>query len=373
MLTVIHRDNTTQARSGFLKLPHGKVEIPAFMPVGTNGTVKAILHSALSEIGFNLILGNTYHLYLRPGMDVIERYQSLHRFSSWKGNILTDSGGYQIFSLAQFRKIREEGAEFRSHIDGSLHQLSPESAVDIQCTLNSDIQMQLDVCTAPGISEKEAAQAMELSSRWALRAKRRWMEKEDYRGVLFAIVQGNFFRNLREESAHQLVDMSLPGYAIGGLSVGEEPEVFKEFLHFTAPLLPDNKPKYVMGIGTPDYMLEAIEAGIDLFDCVHPTRAARNGSCFTPDGMLNLRNARFQNDTSPLVENCPCPACRLYSRGYLRHLFTAREILGTLLATHHNLQFVYSLIQNARTAISKGSFSPFKKDFLARFGTQLHE
>ena len=368
MISIHSCDTSCQARTGKLHLAHGELCVPAFMPVGTNGTVKAIHHSALSEIGYELILGNTYHIYLRPGMDVIREYGGLHHFSSWKRSILTDSGGFQVFSLAPFRKITEEGVDFRSHIDGSRHRLTPESAVDIQSMLGSDIQMQLDICTPAGISEKEAVTALELTAKWAKRAKIRRSEKHAaYKGALFGIVQGNFFHSLREESAQQLAELDLPGYAIGGLSVGEEEEVFKEFLHYTAPLLPQDKPKYVMGIGTPNYMLEAIEAGIDLFDCVYPTRAARNGSCFTPNGMLNLKNARFQKDLAPLVDGCPCPACRTYSRGYLRHLFITKEILGPMLLTHHNLQFIHSMMQDARAAISRGEFLRYKNDFLDRF------
>ncbi len=338
------------------------------MPVGTNGTVKAMLHSSLKDIGYRLILGNTYHLYLRPGMDVIKAFGDLHRFSSWDSNILTDSGGFQVFSLAPFRKITSEGVSFRSHIDGSLHHLSPESVVDIQTILGSDIQMQLDVCTAPGISEKEALEASNLTTNWARRAKKQWeLGPDEYTGKLFGIVQGNFYKDLRRRSAEELSELNLPGYAIGGLSVGEESEVFREFLHYTSPLLPDNKPKYVMGIGTPDYMLEAMEAGIDLFDCVYPTRVARNGTCFTHDGMLNLKNARFKSDRNPIDTDCSCLTCRRYARGYLRHLFTAREILGPMLVTQHNLHFLYVMMEKARNAIRLDEFMKFKNDFLQRF------
>ncbi len=374
MISIQNNDAHCQARTGQLRLAHGSVRTPAFMPVGTNGTVKAMLHTALADIGYELILGNTYHLYLRPGVDVLSQYGGLHSFSSWKRNILTDSGGFQVFSLAPFRKISDEGVEFQSHIDGSRHHLTPENVVDIQCVLGSDIQMPLDVCTGVKISEREAMAALELTTKWAKRAKLRWLEKDEpQRGALFGIVQGNFFRLLREESARQLGELDLPGYAIGGLSVGEPPEVFNEFLHHTAPLLPEGKPKYVMGIGTPEYMLEAIEAGIDLFDCVHPTRVARNGTCFTPDGMLNLRNSRFRQDTNPLVDDCPCPACCDYSRAYLRHLFISKEILGPMLVTHHNLQFVYDMINDARKAIGRGEFLHYKKGFLSRFGNMRDE
>lgn len=351
-----------------MHLPHGDVPVPAFMPVGTNGTVKAMLHSSLSEIGYPLILGNTYHLYLRPGLDVIKEFGSLHAFSSWKGNILTDSGGFQVFSLAAMRKITEKGVLFQSHIDGSRHELTPESVVDIQTALGSDIQMQLDVCTPPDIPRAEAVRALELTTAWAARAKQRRAEQIDtYKGFLFGIVQGNFHKDLRRRSAEELSALELPGYAVGGLSVGEEKEVFKDFLHYTAPLLPAGKPRYVMGIGTPDYMLEAVEAGIDIFDCVYPTRVARNGTCFTHQGMLNLKNARFKTDTAPLIENCPCPACTRYSRSYLRHLFAAGEILGPMLVTHHNLQFLYTMMENARQAIVRGEFKEFKEAFLDEF------
>jgi len=361
-------DSNSSARTGILHLPKGDVPIPAFMPVGTNGTVKAIHHKTLHEIGYSLILGNTYHLFLRPGMDVIAKHGGLHRFSSWKGNILTDSGGFQVFSLPSFRKISEEGVVFRSHIDGSQHFLSPESVVDMQIVLGSDIQMQLDVCTAMGINRKKAAEAVDLTTTWAVRAKKRWQEQDaEAKSALFGIVQGNFFKDLRKESATRLSALELPGYAIGGLSVGEDSDTFRDFLHYTTPLLPTDKPRYVMGIGTPEYMLEAIEAGVDIFDCVYPTRVARNGTCFTADGMLNLKNTRFKNDLSPISSECSCPTCTDYSRGYLRHLFATGEILGPILITHHNLLFIYTLMERVRRSIRKGEFSSFKTSFLERF------
>jgi len=368
MISIKATDKDSSARTGLLHLPKGDVPIPAFMPVGTNGTVKAMLHSSLEEIGYKLILGNTYHLYLRPGTDVIGKYGGLHKFSTWKSNILTDSGGFQVFSLSSFRKISDDGVTFQSHIDGSRHHLTPEKVVDIQTLLGSDIQMQLDVCTEPGIDKKEAAKALDLTTQWAKRAGIRRLEQDEgYKGSLFGIVQGNFHKDLREQSAGQLAELDLPGYAIGGLSVGEEPEVFREYLHFTAPLLPDEKPKYVMGIGTPDYMLEAMEAGVDLFDCVYPTRVARNGTCFTREGMLNLKNARFKDDLQPIDSECTCATCSRYSRGYLRHLFAAREILGPMLVTHHNLHFLYIMMEEARASITEGRFMSFKKSFMQRF------
>ena len=368
MITITDKDTDTSARTGLLHLSRADVNIPAFMPVGTNGTVKAMFHKSLKDIGYNLILGNTYHLYLRPGMEVINNYGGLHNFSSWDGNILTDSGGFQVFSLSSLRKITNEGINFRSHIDGSRHFFTPEKVVDIQSSLGSDIQMQLDVCTEPGISKQEALKALELTSAWAERAKKRRSEKSrDYKGVLFGIVQGNFYKDLRKLSAQQLIDLDLPGYAIGGLSVGEEPEVFNEFLHYTAELLPEDKPRYVMGIGTPDYMLEAMEVGIDLFDCVYPTRVARNGTCFTREGMLNLRNARFKSDQDPIDSECGCFTCSHYSRGYLKHLFSAKEILGPMLVTYHNLYFLYKMMEEARASIKNNTFSNFKKNFLEKF------
>jgi len=276
--TITSTDSETKARAGTMELPHGSVETPVFMPVGTAGTVKAILHSTLEEMGIKLILGNTYHLYLRPGTEVISQFGDLHRFSSWKYNILTDSGGFQIFSLAPFRKITPEGVKFRSHIDGSYHSLTPEDIVSIQRTLGSDIMMPLDFCTAPGVDYRHALKALEITTNWAERSHRRWQEcrTEDYRGVLFGIFQGNFYKDLRQRSTEEILSLDTPGIAIGGLSVGEETEVFNEYLAFTASLLPFKKPHYLMGIGTPEYILSAVENGIDLFDCVLPTRIARN-------------------------------------------------------------------------------------------------
>ena len=368
MLDIIANEGGCSARTGTLHLPRGDVAIPAFLPVGTNGTVKAIQHSALHHIGYSLILANTYHLLLRPGIQVIEKFGGLHNFSSWDGNILTDSGGFQVFSLASFREIVRDGIVFHSHIDGSRHFLTPESVVDIQVALGSDIQMQLDVCTAPGIEVDEAREAVELTALWAKRAKQRYLEhSESSRGYLFGIVQGNFFKELRVLSASLLSELDLSGYAIGGLSVNEEPEVFKEFLKYTAPLLPRDKPRYIMGIGTPEYMLESIEEGIDFFDCAYPTRIARNGTCFTRFGMINLKNSRFKDDVRPIDPECICPACVRYSRGYLRHLFVAKEILGPMLLTHHNLQFLFTMLEEARGAIRNGTFLSFKSAFLERF------
>jgi len=368
MISICASDPNSLARTGVLHLPKGDVPIPAFMPVGTNATVKAMRHKALQEIGYSLILGNTYHLFLRPGMDIIAKHGGLHRFSSWEGNILTDSGGFQVFSLPSFRKISEEGVLFRSHIDGTQHFLSPESVVDMQIVLGSDIQMQLDVCSAMGVNREKAVESVDLTTSWAIRAKKRWQEQDEGgRSALFGIVQGNFFKDLRRESALRLSELELPGYAVGGLSVGEDSDTFCEFLHYTTALLPTEKPRYVMGIGTPEYMLEAIGAGVDIFDCVYPTRVARNGTCFTKEGMLNLKNTRFKDDLSPICSECPCPACVDYSRGYLRHLFATGEILGPMLITHHNLLFIHTLMERVRRSIREGRFVSLKSSFLERF------
>ncbi|KGE73967.1 queuine tRNA-ribosyltransferase [Spirochaeta lutea] len=361
-----HRDEFCQARRGEIQLPHGRVQTPVFMPVGTQGTVKALSHQMVEDIGFEIILGNTYHLYLRPGTEVIADFGGLHEFSTWNRNILTDSGGFQVFSLSPFRKITDEGVQFRSHIDGSKHMLTPESVVEIQRVLGSDIQMVLDVCTEHGIDKKSAHKALTTTTRWAKRAKDAWQQSlGDYRGAAFGIVQGNFFEDLRAQSAQELSELDFPGYAIGGLSVGEPPEVFEHFLHYTAPLLPTGKPKYVMGIGTPDYILSAVEAGIDMFDCVFPTRVARNGYFFSRDGRINIKNERYRRDTQPIDLDSPIS---MYSRAYLRHLFKAGEMLGPMLATRHNLWFLHTFMTEIRTAIEENRFLEYKNTFLERYG-----
>jgi queuine tRNA-ribosyltransferase len=345
------------------------VETPVFMPVGTNGTVKALSNGDLEEIGFSLILANTYHLYLRPGTGVIGNAGGLHNFTRWGGNYLTDSGGFQIFSLAPFRKISEEGAQFRSHIDGSYHVLSPEKTVEIQTLLGSDIQMQLDVCTPWGVTQGEAKKALELTALWLKRAHKAWLDAAEggYRGSLFSIVQGNFFKDLRKESVERTLERETPGIAIGGLSVGEEPELFREYLHFTSSLLPEEKPRYVMGIGTPEYILWAIEEGIDMFDCVFPTRTGRNGRVFTHDGPFSLKKAENINSFDPIDRSCTCKVCKTYSRAYLRHLFKAQEILCSMLASYHNLFFLHRLVLDSRRAIGENRFREFKETFLRRY------
>jgi queuine tRNA-ribosyltransferase len=360
----------TEARLGTLALNHGTVETPCFMPVGTNATVKAMTARDLEQLGIRLILGNTYHLYLRPGPDVIRAAGGLHRFMGWQHNILTDSGGYQVFSLAPLRTIDAKGVTFKSHLDGSVRHLSPEEVVDLQALCyGSDVLMPLDVCTAPGIPRDEAEEAMRTTSRWLERSAARWREADPAmpKGELFGIMQGNFHRDLREQSARQIAALDLPGYAIGGLSVGEEFEVFRDFTHFTAGLLPRDRPRYLMGIGTPEYVLEAIDAGIDLFDCVFPTRTARNALALTLDGPLNLRLERNRDDFRPIEPECGCSTCRDHSRSYLRHLFKAREILAAMLATRHNLAFIGRLIADARLAVAQGRFPAFKAAFLERY------
>jgi queuine tRNA-ribosyltransferase len=367
LFTVTSTDG--RSRTGVLSLPHGKVSTPVFMPVGTNGTVKALTVDDIKEIGFEIILSNTYHLYLRPGTEVIAAAKGLHQFINWDRNILTDSGGFQVFSLAPFRKISEEGVKFRSHIDGSLHFLSPEKVVEIQTILKSDIQMPLDFCTGWGTTQKDAEKALDITSLWLSRAKKAWEENPDesYKGLLFGIVQGNFFPGLRERSAAFTAAADTPGIAIGGLSVGEPPDVFAEYLALTASLLPDQKPRYVMGIGTPEYILEAIEQGIDMFDCVLPTREGRNGRVFTHQGPFSIKKAENRLDFLPIDEECGCKVCRQYTRAYLRHLYKTQEILCSMLASYHNLYFLHDLVKSARTAISEKRFMQFKKEFLSRY------
>ncbi len=373
LFTVEHQDPASGARTGCLALDHGTVATPCFMPVGTNASVKAIRNDGLEELGVNLILGNTYHLYLRPGKEVIAASRGLHRFMGWQHNILTDSGGYQIFSLASFRTVEEEGVSFRSHIDGSAHRLTPQDVVDVQGILGSDVMMPLDECTAPGIARADAEQAVRRTSAWLGLSASRWKSRrEEIRGQLFGIMQGNFYKDLRERSAREIADLDLPGYAIGGLSVGEEFSQFRDFLHLSAALLPRDRPRYLMGIGTPAYILEAVDAGIDLFDCVYPTRTARNAQVLTRDGPISLRNERFRRDMAPIDAECGCYTCRHHTRAYLRHLFKAREIQAAVLATCHNLAFIQALVRDIREAIVHRDFPRFKQAFLLRYDAQTN-
>ncbi len=369
LFSIKKRDSKTNARLGMLALKHGTAETPVFMPVGTNATVKAMRNDDLERLGVNLILSNTYHLYLRPGIDVIEKLGGLHSFMSWKHNILTDSGGFQIFSLTNFRKIEDQGVVFKSHLDGSMHRLSPERVVQIQTMLGSDVMMPLDVCTAYGISREEALEAMKITHDWAGRSKEEWVRIKEERevGCLWGIVQGNFYKELRKESADTLIFLDLPGYAIGGLSVGESFDIFSEYVSFSTQLLPEDKPRYVMGIGTPEYILSAVESGVDLFDCVFPTRTARNALAFTSRGTISLKRENLKYDDEPIDSLCTCYTCKTHSRAYLRHLFKTNEILASILATLHNLHFLQNLLKNVRKSIYEGNFSSFKRDFLNNY------
>ncbi|MCR4579201.1 MAG: tRNA guanosine(34) transglycosylase Tgt [Treponema sp.] len=364
-----HKSADGKARTGTLHLPHGDVRTPVFMPVGTNATVKAMPKDFLEEIDFDIILANTYHLFLRPGPDLIEEAGGLHGFSQWKKNFLTDSGGFQVFSLSKLRKITDEGVRFQSHIDGSYHMFTPENVVQTQTKFNSDIQMQLDVCSGWGVERKEAEKALKITSDWLVRAKNEWeaQKEKGYKGLLFPIVQGNFFEDLRKKSAEFVSSFDFPGIAIGGLSVGEPAQEFTNFLNYTVQYLPEDKPKYVMGIGTPEYILNAVEAGIDMFDCVLPTRNARNGSYFTHKGMLSIKQERWIHDFGPIDPECDCKVCRTYSRSYLRHIFKEQEILSSILASYHNLYFLNKLLKEIRIAIDEDRFQQYKADFLDKF------
>ncbi|MDR3020782.1 MAG: tRNA guanosine(34) transglycosylase Tgt [Treponema sp.] len=368
--TITNTDKSCAARCGILQLPRGDVITPVFMPVGTNATVKALTVNDLKEIGFNIILSNTYHLYLRPGTEVIEKAGGLRCFMNWDRNILTDSGGFQVFSLSALRKITNEGVMFQSHIDGSRHFLSPEKVVEIQVALDSDIQMPLDYCSHWGASRKESEKALALTNDWLGRAKVSWDEAvlNGYQGYLFSIVQGNFFPDLRKKSVEICIESDTPGIAIGGLSVGESAEVFFETLAYTAELLPLEKPRYVMGIGTPEYVLNAIEQGIDMFDCVIHTREARNGRVYTREGTINLKKSENAYDFMPIDKECGCKVCKEYSRAYLRHLFKTGEILFSMLASYHNLYFINELVQNSRNAIQENRFKEYKDEFLSVYG-----
>ncbi len=362
------------ARAGVMTTPHGVVETPAFMPVGTQGAVKAMTVQTLEEAGARVILGNTYHLWLRPGAELIARRGGLHRFNGWGGPILTDSGGYQVFSLAARRKVEELGVHFRSHLDGSARLLTPERAVDIQALLGSDIAMVLDECP-PHPSTREAIRtSLELTTRWAARCRDRLTAiragGDDVPTATtpgqaqFGIVQGGVYPDLRAESAAALVDLDFEGYAIGGLSVGEPNAVMYDVVEATAPRLPAGKPRYLMGVGTPADLLEAVSRGVDLFDCVLPTRNARNGQLFTRTGPLNIKNARFAEDDAPPDPECRCYTCRHFSRAYLRHLFAAGEMTGSILNTIHNLAFYLDTMRLIREAIAFGTFGAFKAAYL---------
>ena len=353
------------ARTGVLHLPRGDIRTPAFMPVGTAATVKAMLPESVAETGADIVLSNTYHLMLRPGAERVAQLGGLHKFIHWRRPILTDSGGYQVMSLAKLRDVSEDGVRFRSHIDGAEHMLSPERAMEIQRLLGSDIQMVLDECPAFGASESEIEKSLALSLRWAARSKRAFGEQAAH--ACFGIVQGGVFPYLRERSARELIGMGFDGYAVGGLAVGEGQTVMFDTLDATVPFLPQNRPRYLMGVGKPDDIVGAVQRGIDMFDCVLPTRSGRNGQAFTRAGPLNLRNAHHSSDNDPLDVECGCPACRGFSRAYLHHVVKAGEIIASMLLTWHNLVFYQDLMAGLRSAIAHGALSTFAREFLVRY------
>jgi queuine tRNA-ribosyltransferase len=353
------------ARLGRLHTPHGTFETPMFMPVGTQATVKTMSPEELEEIGSGIILANTYHLYLRPGHEIVREAGGLHRFMNWNRGILTDSGGFQVFSLSPLRKITEEGVSFRSHISGEPLFLSPEKSIEVQNALGADIIMAFDECP-PYPAEREYVRAsLERTTRWAERCLKAHRRPQDQ--ALFGIVQGGMYKDLREQSAKQLVAMDFPGYAVGGLSVGEPKELMYEILSHTTPLLPADKPRYLMGVGSPDALIEGVIRGIDMFDCVLPTRIARNGTTMTSQGRLVVRNARYARDFSPLDPECDCYTCRHYTRAYIRHLIKADEIFGLRLTTYHNLYFLTRLMERIREAIRKDRLLDFRDQFFARY------
>jgi queuine tRNA-ribosyltransferase len=361
-------DPTTRARVGQIMTPHGMITTPAFAPVGTQGTVKAVDPRDLRELGVELVLGNTYHLYLRPGTDVVAELGGLHRFMGWDGPILTDSGGFQVFSLVDRRTVSDEGVEFRSHIDGSRHLFTPEMVVGVQERLGADLIMCLDECADP-YDRAYNEVALARTHAWAARCQAAQRRKDQ---SLFGIVQGGIFPDLRRQSAVYLVELDFPGYAIGGLSVGETKEEMYGILDVTVSLLPTDRPRYLMGVGAPEDLLEAVVRGIDLFDCVLPTRLARNAALFTRQGRINIRNARFERDEAPLEAGCSCYTCQHFSRGYVRHLFQAGELLGYRLGTIHNLHFMLMLMRDIRAAIVDGRLLAFKDEFLSQYTIVPH-
>lgn len=350
-----------KARSGVISTTRGDIRTPAFMPVGTAATVKAMLPENVRATGADILLGNTYHLMLRPTAERIDRLGGLHRFMNWEGPILTDSGGFQVMSLAGLRKMSENGVRFKSHIDGSEHMLSPERSMEIQRLLGSDIVMCFDECTPYPAEEKQAQESMQLSMRWAARSKVAFGDRPGH--ALFGIQQGSTFADQRAESAQKLQDIGFDGYAIGGLAVGEGQAAMFEVLDYAPDMLPDNRPRYLMGVGKPDDIVGAVARGVDMMDCVLPSRSGRNGQVFTRHGVLNIKNARHADDPRPLDENCGCPACNNYSRAYLHHVFRAKEIIQSMLLTWHNLHYYQDLMQEMRAAIVAGKFAEFEADF----------
>jgi queuine tRNA-ribosyltransferase len=371
LFTLLQRSSSGSARRGRLQTAHGIIDTPVFMPVGTQGTVKALSQQELRDLGFGLILGNTYHLHLRPGEELIRRAGGIRGFIGWDGAILTDSGGFQVFSLEDLRKITEDGVRFQSHIDGSPHFFSPEGVVDIQLALGSDILMTFDECAPYPSEHLYTEQAMERTHRWALRCRDHWRHRREadsaYYGQLFGIVQGGSYLDLRTRSAAAISEMDFPGNAIGGVSVGEPKESMFEVVNHTAPLLPEEKPRYLMGVGTPVDILDAVDAGIDMFDCVLPTRLGRNGSAYTSLGRINIKHSRYTEDLGPVDPNCPEWCCRSYSAAYVRHLYKCDEILAARILSYHNTALYARLMQGIRDSIEQDRFREFRREFLAGY------
>ncbi|MFH1478999.1 MAG: tRNA guanosine(34) transglycosylase Tgt [Candidatus Omnitrophota bacterium] len=378
MFKITHKDNKSKARVGILETPHGTIETPEFMPVGTQATVKALSNEELDYCNTQIILGNTYHLYLRPGMDIIKNAGGLHSFMSWKKPILTDSGGFQIFSLATLMKVKDEGVQFNSHIDGSRHFLTPEDIIGIQLDLGSDIMMVLDECLHYPCAKDKAELSLRLTNNWARRSKERHKSQDAGhppaprfrragKSLLFGIVQGATYPDLRKISCQELVNIGFDGYAIGGLSVGEPKELMYEMMDHSVRYLPEDKPRYTMGIGMPEDFFYAIEKGVDMFDCVVPTRNARNGCSYTNEGRVIIRNGGYSKDLRPLSESCECIVCKNYTRSYIRHLFNTEEILGLRLTSLHNVYFYVNLLKRIRASIKENRFKEFKEEFLSKY------
>ncbi|PIQ87801.1 MAG: tRNA guanosine(34) transglycosylase Tgt [Candidatus Omnitrophica bacterium CG11_big_fil_rev_8_21_14_0_20_43_6] len=368
MYTLIHQDKNTKARVGKITTAHGDFDTPAFMPVGTHATIKGLMFKDVEEAGAQIILSNAYHVFLRPGMEVIQKAGGLHKFMHWDKPILTDSGGYQVFSLALFRKMHDRGVEFQSHIDGLKHFLTPEDVIKNQEILGADIMMPLDECVQYPCTKEESGVAMERTLAWARRSK---TAHRDAPGLLFGIVQGATYEDLRVDCARRLVDINFDGYSIGGVSVGESSNLIYNIIELVADLLPPDKPRYAMGIGYPFDIVEAVERGVDMFDCVIPTRYGRNGTAFTSSGKVAIRNAVYTEDFSPLDAKCGCYTCRNFSRAYLRHLFNAKEMLGLILLSLHNVYFFLDLMRSIRAAIQVDKFSQFKQMFLMNYNNQI--
>ena len=364
---LLHVDKSTGARRGIVHTPHGDIQTPIFMPVGTQATVKSMTPEELKEeVKAQIIISNTYHLYLRRGYEIVKDAGGLHKFMNWDKPILTDCGGFQVFSLSDLRQISEDGVEFKSHLDGSKHMFTPEKVMEIENALGADIIMSFDECCPYPSTYEYTKNSMERTTRWAKRCIKAHA-RPDEQG-LFGIIQGGFFKDLREKSAKDLIELDFPGYAVGGISVGEPKEEFLDILRFTTPLMPENKPRYLMGVGTPDYLIEAAMAGIDMCDCVLPTRIARNGTAMTSHGKVVVRNATYERDWGPLDPECDCYTCKNYTRAYIRHLVKANEILGVRLLSIHNLRFLTRLMETIRTEIENDNLANFKEEFYKKYG-----